>query len=326
MRWLDHQGRPYGATPKLSVQGVLSQAGAEKLFANSGHRLEEVFAAAQQSRPQSFPLGVKANMSGRASHRTLISYNVAGLLHGSDPKLAGEYVVYTAHLDHLGRGTEKDGDAIFNGAYDNGSGSAILIEIARAFVAAPKRPRRSILFLSVTAEEKGLRGSSYFVHNPTVPLAGIVADINLDMPLMLHRLRDIIAFGAEHSSLGRTAAAAAHAFGLTLAPDPFPQEVVFIRSDHYSFVQAGIPAVSLFPGFATGDPKIDGAKLFYDWMGSTYHGRKDDLSQPFDFAAGVTFARLNYRIGRRVADATAAPRWTRPDFFADRFAPRVVAH
>ncbi len=319
IRWLDPSGQPHGAIASLKGTALLSQAGAAVLFDGQAMGSEEVFSAANEGEPPRFDLNITAEITGQSRHGTLTSANVAAVLPGSDPDLADEYVVFTAHLDHLGIGHEEDGDAIYNGAYDNAAGIAILLEIARAFLVLDPAPRRSILFLAVTGEEVGLRGSDYFANNPTVAKGSIVANINLDMTHMLHPLHDVIAFGGGHSSLGSDVEAAAAQLGLIVSPDPFPELVVFIRSDHYSFVRKGIPAISLFPGFATGDAAVDGGKLFGDWMATTYHRPGDDLDQPFDFEAGAKFARINLLVALRVANSDHAPTWNPGDFFGERF-------
>ena len=244
---------------------------------------------------------------------------MAAVLRGSDPRLNQEYVVMSAHLDHLGVGEPVAGDAIYNGAYDNASGVAVLLEVARAFARLPVAPRRSVLFLAVTGEEEGLNGSDFFAHHPTLPIDRVVADTNLDMFLMLHPLRDVIAFGAEHSSLGPTVEEAARRLGIEVSQDPFPEEVLFIRSDHYSFVQQGVPAIFLTGGFKTGDPAVDGRAAWDKWMRETYHHPGDDMSQVIDFAAGAQFAKLNFLISYLVAQNDDAPRWNPGDFFGDKF-------
>lgn len=319
IRWLEPSGQPHGAIAAIKGAALLSQAGAAVLFDGQAMASEEVFSMASAGDPPRFDLNITAEITGQSRHRALTSANVAALLAGSDPDLADEYVVFSAHLDHLGIGREQDGDVIYNGAYDNAAGIAILLEIARAFLALDPAPRRSILFLAVTGEEVGLRGSDFFANNPTVPEGSIVANINLDMTHMLHPLHDVIAFGASHSSLGSDVEAAAAQLGLDVSPDPFPELVVFIRSDHYSFVRKGIPAISLFPGFATGDAAVDGAKLFGDWMATIYHKPGDDLDQPFDFAAGAKFAQVNLLVGLRVANSDKAPSWNPGDFFGEKF-------
>jgi len=185
------------------------------------------------------------------------SPNVVAKLEGSDPTLKNEYLVYSGHLDHLGIGATEAGDNIYNGALDNASGSAVLIELARAFSRMNPRPKRSILFVSVTGEEVGLLGSDYFAHNPTVPKSSMVANLNTDEVLMLWPMQDVIAFGAEHSSLLRVIQRAAARLNVVESPDPLPEQVVFIRSDQYSFVKAGVPAAMPSPGFtAASNPHV----------------------------------------------------------------------
>lgn len=324
MRWLDESGIPQNISPEIRGQAVLSRSGAEALFSGAPKSLEEALAAASEGQPQAFDLPVEARLHTVSRHSRLESPNVAALLAGSDARLRGEYVVYTAHLDHLGVGEPVKGDAIHNGAYDNASGSAALIEIARAFTRLPEPPRRSVLFLAVTGEERGLLGSDYFVHHPTVPLEKMVANVNLDMYLMLHPLRDIVAFGAEHSSLGHIVEQAAAELGLAVSPDPVPEEVVFIRSDQYSFVRQGVPAVFLKEGDETGDASVDGAELSREWRRTRYHTPQDDLNQPMDFEAGARFAQVNLLIGYRVANQTHRPAWHPGDFFGQKFGRAAI--
>jgi len=318
-QWLTEAGVPFRARPQIRGVGALGRKPTESLFVAAPHSLDEVFKAAEAGRPLSFPLPVQASMRTVSEHGRAESPNVAALLRGSDPKLRDEVVVLTAHLDHLGIGEPVDGDAIYNGAYDNASGVASLLEMANAFASLPTPPRRSVLFLAVTGEENRLQGSEYFVHHPTVPRNAIVADINVDMILMLHPLRDVIAFGAEHSSLGQTTAQAARTLGLAVSPDPFPEEVVFIRSDQLSFILEGIPSLFLNPGFLTDDPAA-GPAAVQKWLQTTYHHPSDDMSQTIDFEAGTQFVRLNFLVSYLVAQAAEAPHWKAGDFFGSRLA------
>jgi Zn-dependent M28 family amino/carboxypeptidase len=320
MNWLDAHGRPDGVPASLRGRAVLSHEGAMALFAGSPRSLDDLFKDATAGKTGSFPLPVEARLHTESRHATVESPNVLAILRGSDPALAKEYVVLSAHLDHLGIGPAKDGDAIYNGAYDNASGTAGILEIARAFAALPRRPRRSILFAAVTAEEKGLLGAEYFTHDPTVPIQAIVADLNLDMFLTLFPVKDVVAFGGEHSSLGAVVKEAAGRLGLEVSPDPFPEEVVFIRADHYAFVRKGIPAVTLSCGLKSADPKMDGGALFRQWIGAVYHSPKDDLAQPMDFESAAKIARLYFLMADEVADAARRPRWNPGDFFGGRFA------
>ena len=199
------------------------------------------------------------SISTTTTHNEVDSWNVLGKLEGSDPELRDEYVTYVAHVDHFGVGVEVDGDDIYNGAHDNASGTAIVMEIARAFTSLPEPPRRSVLFMIVTAEEWGLLGSDYFVQNPTVSQSDLVANFSLDMPFLFHPLLDIVPYGAEHSSMGASVARAAEHMGLAIGPDPIPEQVLFIRSDHFSFIRQGIPALFIKSGFETGDDRDGGS-------------------------------------------------------------------
>ena len=181
-------------------------------------------------------------------------------------------------------------------------------------------PRRSIVFAAVTAEEKGLQGSSYFARNPPVPADRLVANVNIDMPYLGFPVADLVAFGAEHSTLYDAVRRATEDTGLALTPDPLPEEVRFVRSDQFSFVKEGIPAVALKPGSQSFDPAVDGDAMLADFLRSHYHRASDDLDLPFDSAAAQRFARTALLLGLNVADDDARPRWNEGDFFGDTFA------
>jgi len=319
MRWVNDKGVPDEAFAQLRGVATLSKSGAEALFTDSPKALEQVFAGAKEGRPQSFDLPVRVTLKSVAQHTRVDSPNVAAVLRGADPKLRDEFVLYTAHLDHLGIGEPVKGDKINNGALDNASGIAAMIEAAKALSSLPRRPRRSLLFVAVTAEEKGLRGADYFAQHPTVPLKKIVADVNLDMFVMIYPVRDVVAYGAEHSSLGRVVEEAAKQVGFEVSPDPAPEETVFIRSDQFPFVRRGVPALFVTAGMKSGDPKIDGAKSHVEWRRNNYHAPQDDMSQPIDFDSGARFARLNVLIGWQIAEEEQAPRWNTGDFFGEKF-------
>ena len=199
---------------------------------------------------------------------------------------------------------------------DNAVGVASLIEEARRFKTSGKPPRRSILFLAVTAEEKGLVGADYYAHNPTVPKANLVADVNLDMPIITYKFEDVTPFGAAHSTLGETVARAAAQIGVGMGGDPRPDEAFFVRSDHYRFVQQGIPSVFLWPG-----EKGPGKAATDAFLGSHYHQPSDDLIQQpaIDWESGARFVDVNYRIAREIADADQKPMWKKGDFFGTLF-------
>ncbi len=320
LRGLDQQGQPIDFHPELLGQAALSMEGVKKIFEGSGHTADEVFAAAKAGKPVSFALPVVAKIHGAAKHGDLHSPNVAGKLIGSDSSLRDEYVVYTAHLDHLGIGEPVQGDKIYNGALDNASGSAILLEAAKAFTKMQPRPRRSILFVLVTGEEAGLLGSDYFARYPTVPKDAIVANVNLDEDEMLWPLQDVVVFGAEHSSLEAVVEKAAARLHLSVSPDPMPEEVSFIRSDQYSFVKQGIPAVFPMAGFKSDDPKINPTAIFKNWEQTRYHQPQDDMEQPgLDFEQGAKFARFNLLVGYFVAQETERPTWNKNDFFGEHY-------
>jgi hypothetical protein len=318
MGWLDRRGEPGEVFPQLRGIGRLSDGAAEALFEGSPQPLADVLAAAEKGMPPAFDLSVRAMIRTVTVHERLESPNVAALLRGSDPRLRDEVVVFTAHLDHLGVGEPVNGDSIYNGALDNASGSAALMEVARAFTRLTKPPRRSVLFLVVTAEEKGLLGSDYFAGHPTVPIERIVANLNLDGLAILYPLRQMVPMGAEHSTLDATVERAANRMGIELAPDPFPEEVFFVRSDQYSFVRRGVPSLFLFMGTRS-DSGIDAAARFREWGRTRYHTPQDDLGQPMDFEAGARHAQLTFLVGLEVANADERPAWKPGDFFGRMF-------
>jgi hypothetical protein len=320
MRWLDAKGVPNESYPQLQVTATLSRSGADALVADSPVPLQRVFAAGDSTRAQGFDLPARARAWTHTIHSLAESPNVVGVLRGSDPRLKDEYVVLTAHLDHLGIGVPVHGDSIHNGFYDNGTGSGALIELARAFASLPERPKRSLLFVAVTGEEKGLQGSDHFAHFPTVPAERIVADVNMDMFVMFQPMHEVIVFGGEHSSLGPIAERAARTAGLTPVPDPSPEEVVFVRSDQFSFVRQGIPAV--YPVLAGAQHLAPGDSLspMQRWRRTIYHSPQDDASQPMDLASGARFLRMQFLLALEVANAAARPSWNRGDFFGDTFA------
>ncbi len=322
VNWLRPDGTPEGVFPELQGGFLLSPAGARRLFASSPVPLEKVFEQAAESRVKGFPLPVTATIVSRSEHGPLASANVVGLLEGSDPALKDTYVVYSAHLDHIGQGQPVDGDRTYNGAYDNATGVAVVLEVARALAGLSVRPRRSFLFVFVTGEEKGLVGSDYFAQNPTVAGDRIVANVNVDMPLLLYPLADLIAFGAENSSLQDVVTEAASRVGLALGPDPMPAENLFIRSDQYSFVRRGVPAVFLVPGFHSSEAGVDGGQLVQEFLQKHYHRPSDDLTRPIDLASAERFIRANVLVGYAVASDPEPPRWKPGNFFGLTFGRR----
>ncbi|WP_438865503.1 M20/M25/M40 family metallo-hydrolase, partial [Neptunicella sp.] len=296
-----------------------SQEAAAKLFANAPMSLEQIYQELEADKsPVGFDLPVSVEMSKTSTHKLITSPNVAGVLVGSDPELKNEFVVYSAHSDHLGIAKSVAKDKINNGAMDNATGTAMLIETARMISEGPT-PKRSILFLAVTGEEKGLLGADYFAHNPTLPIDNIVADVNLDMPVLTYEFSDIIAFGANHSDLQKTVSEAAQKANLTLSPDPMPEQAIFTRSDHYAFVKQGVPSVFVVPGWTSTDPNVDGGKLFAQFLHTNYHKPSDDMNQDFNWKAAKKFAEVNAQIGLSIANQIERPKWNEGDFFGKTF-------
>ena len=324
LSWVTEDGRASGHFPELQAGASLSPDAAGRLFAAAGLSVDEILDAQAEGVVESRELPIEVTMRRSTHHRELSSNNVAGVLRGSDPDLRDEYVIYTAHLDHVGLGPEKDGDHIYNGAYDNAMGVAILLETARAFAEQATPPRRSILFLAVTGEEKGLLGSDFFATNPTVPIESIVANVNLDMPLFLYPLADVIPFGSEHSSLAGSVERAAAATGFDVTEDPMPEEVLFIRSDQYSLVRQGVPAVFLVSGMRSSDPEIDARELWLGFLKNYYHSPQDDLTREIHYPSAVRFTQANLLIGLEIANETERPTWNEGDFFGERFGRQIT--
>jgi Zn-dependent M28 family amino/carboxypeptidase len=301
----DDHGAMFGAT--------FNPAQAEKLFAGTGHTFAELLALADAQKPlPRFALGksVKATVVGETSHVT--SPNIVAELKGSDPKLAGEYVVVSAHLDHLGVGAPINGKTIYSGAMDDASGVATVLETAKKFGETKTRPKRSMLFVIFTAEEKGLLGSRYYAGHPTVPEGSIAADLNLDMFMPIFPLKKLHVQGLEQSTLGAEAERVGEAHHIVIAGDPEPDRNSFIRTDQYSFVQAGIPALAMKFGWTAGSPEY---KAWRAWLAQRYHSTDDDLLQPVDLAAAAQFNAFYADLARTVADDPARPHYLDSSFF-----------
>jgi Zn-dependent M28 family amino/carboxypeptidase len=290
---------------------------AERLFARSGRRFAEIAALSDASREvPRFDMGQSLRATLAPRTRRLASPNVVARLPGSDPRLRAEHVVLSAHLDGLGVGAAVNGDGIYNGALDNAAGVAALLDIAAELRRTSARPRRSILFLFVTAEEKGLLGARYFSRRPTVPRRSIVANLNYDMALPLYPLAGVIVIGAEESSIGAEAATAARTLGLPLVPDPFPNRNAFTRSDQYAFIEQGVPAAAFKFGFAAGTPQAETER---QWRATHYHAPSDDGSQPVFREDEIRLHDFIAALALRIADADSRPRWNETSFFR-RFA------
>jgi len=303
--------------PRMNAVAYVNDAGAQKLFAGASTAKDDAIASILRGEPKSFALAVAATIAVNTTHSDTMSENVVAKIDGSDPVLAKTSVLLTAHLDHLGIGQEVNGDRIYNGAYDNATGSAILLEVARA-LAASAPPKRSVLVVFVTAEEKGLLGSDYFARHPVKAAGQMIADVNLDMPVFMTPTNDLVAFGSENSTLDAIVHRAAKAEGYVPAPDPMPEETIFVRSDQYSFVKQGVPAVYLMPGFTPIDPKSTTPR-FEEFRKQHYHKPSDDLSLPVDLEALARFARVNYRLIVAIANDPVAPTWKPGNFFGKMF-------
>ncbi|WP_202840955.1 M28 family metallopeptidase [Luteimonas saliphila] len=320
MRLRDADGRGIDTWPQLQAGAVVSAAAADELFAGGDRTAAQLFDAAREGTLKGFPLAGTLRLGARTRIEPLDSRNVVARIPGSDPGLAPEHVVYTAHLDHIGVGAEVEGDGIHNGAIDNALGVAILLEAARELAAGPA-PKRSMVFVALTAEEKGLLGAEWFARRPSVDGA-LVANINMDMPMLTAPTTDVVPIGVEHSSLKDALDAAAKDVGVALSPDPFPEETVFVRSDQYAFVRSGVPAVYLMGGVVGARPDQD-PKLAATWfLRHCYHQPCDQVDLPIQYGDAARLATLNARIGRIVGDVAQRPRWNDGDFFGERFGQR----
>ena len=318
MDWVTPDGRGAHESPGLQGGAYLSMAAAAKLFSEVSVKLDTIYAAAEADTPlPHMDLQLSAHLAVKTTRNTLSSANVVGMIEGSDAQLKNEYVVFTAHLDHLGLRQGMMADNLHNGAMDNATGVAALLEMARLVGQMSTKPRRSMLFIALTGEEKGLLGSDYFAANPTVPLSSMVACVNLDMPILTYNFSSVVAFGAEHSSLKQATAKAAATLNLALVPDPWPEQGIFTRSDHYSFVRQGVPSIYITPGHSSFNSDEDGAQIAQAFLRQNYHKPSDDMKQPFNWAAAARFAQLNYLLGVEIANDPKRASWNRGDFFGD---------
>ena len=311
------------ADPELSTSSgerisiAFNPASAEKLFAGSGRTFAEVLESARrgESLPR-FPLAAVLRAKVRFDRWNVVSDNVVGVVRGSDPVLRNEYVVLSAHIDHLGIGEPVAGDRIYNGAMDNASGVATLLETAEEMRASGIRPKRSVVFLAVTGEEKGLLGSEYFAARPTVPATSIVADVNIDMFLPIYPLRVLTVEGLEESDLGTRLAEIAKSAGVGVQPDPYPERNYFVRSDQYSFIRRGVPSIDFAVGTVPGSSE---AAAEEQWIRRHYHEPSDDVSQPIDFSCAASYNRIVEAFAVEIANDPSRPRWNATSFFR-RFA------
>ncbi len=306
-------------TDQIKVLGMIHASAFEQLMHNAGQDAQKAASSIKGGVPASAPLNVTATTRYTSTYEDFDSHNVVGKITGSDPRLRNEFVVHSAHLDHMGVGRPVDGDSIYNGAHDNASGVSSLLEIARIYSRIKAKPRRSVLIVMVTGEEMGLLGSAYFANNPTVPKENIVANVNTDMPTIIAPLLAVVPLGAEHSSLKEKVNIAANYFGLDVEADPEPEQNRFIRSDQYSFVMNGIPALHIKYGNKTADGANNLSETVKVWREKYYHKPQDDINGVFDFEAGKRYVQLNFLIGYLVAQDEKRPAWNGGDFFGERF-------
>lgn len=321
MRLRDRNGGGIDTFAQLRVIAQVAATAADLIFDGSGHLGGDLARQAKAGRLKGFALPARFKLGWNSTVSPVDSHNVVARLPGRDPRLAEEYVIHSAHLDHIGLGAEVDGDRIRNGALDNALGVAIMLETARRLAEMPQKPKRSQLFIALTAEEKGLLGSRWFTLHPTVPADSMVANINIDMPVLLAPSKDIIAIGVEHSSLQAVLDQATADIGVQRSPDPFPEESVFVRSDQYSFIRAGVPAVYLTGGIVSADGKRMPELALRKFMREHYHRPSDQADLPIAYGDAARMAKLSARIAELVGNADARPRWNAGDFFGRTFAP-----
>ena len=307
----------FNETQGLQLGVTFNPASAEQLFAGSGHTFAEIAALGKDRKPlPHFALAATLKADAVIQSASPESANIVAILPGSDPVLKNEFVVLSAHIDHIGIGAPINGDRIYNGAMADGSGSALVLDMAASFKAHPEIHRRSFLFLLVTAEEKGLLGSKYFAAHPTVALKSIVADINVDMFLPIVPLKILKIEGIEESDLGTRASSVAESFAVKPIADPEPLRNAFIRSDQYSFIKQGVPAVKMDVGFELGSPQ---QAIFKEWLTQRYHAPSDEVNQPVDLQAAALYEEIVRRLLLDTANSSARPLW-KPDSFFRRYA------
>jgi Zn-dependent M28 family amino/carboxypeptidase len=305
-------GAEFSETAGENLALFFNPAHADKLFAGSGHSFEELAVLAKTRQPlPRFPLNVSIQAKAKLKKKTLVSANLVARLPGNDPQLKSEYVVLSAHIDHVGIGEPVNGDRIYNGAMDNASGVAVLLDVAASLKKHPENLKRSLLFVFVTGEEKGLLGSKYFAAHPTVEQKSMVADINIDMFRPLVPLKMLTVLGMAESDLGDEARQIAESEGVSVQADPQPLRNVFVRSDQYSFIRQGIPALALDIAPTTPEEK----QIYQDWLTYRYHAPSDDLDQPVDLAAAGKYEDIIRKLTIKVANDAERPQWKADSFF-----------
>ena len=310
---MDLVGAEFNETAGEKIGGVINPARADKFFSASGHSFQQILDASKDRKQLSrFPLNISLRARTKTVTRPVESANVIGKLTGTDPTRNNEYVVLSAHIDHLGIGEPINGDKLYNGAMDNASGDAVLLDVAAALKSSPEKPKRSLLFVFVTGEEKGLLGSKYFTAHPTVPAKSMAANINIDMFLPLYPMKAVTAYGLKESDLGDDLRRVAEKDGVEVQDDPEPQRNSFIRSDQYNFIRHGIPAITMKVGYKPGSAED---KAFHDWLHERYHAPSDDLNQPIDQNAAGKYEQVISQLMLTIADNDKRPEWKQESFF-----------
>ena len=298
---------------------VLHHQSAAGIFENVGKDFNATLSDLLKGDPNSFDLESNVLISANFNHHEIQSHNLAGVIEGSDSEANGEYLVISSHLDHIGIGAPLNGDSIYNGTLDNASGAAALMVMAKAFKELPQ-PKRSIMFLWVTAEEKGLLGSEYFAKYPTVASNDIAANLNIDGIIgMIAESKDVIAYGYQHSNLSESVDFAVNSMGMEVSPDPLPEQNIFVRSDQYSFVKQGYPALYVVSGRSAVDPQKDALKLFNHWLRTRYHQPSDDMQQPMSLSGIERELEFNFLIADHIANRPDKIQWHQDSFLYQMF-------
>jgi len=312
----DQQQKLAPGEPALAFAGWVTQEAGEKIARSLGKSVDELLKMADSRGFRAMPMPLRFRGAAPTRLRQIETRNVIARIEGSDPDLKNEAIIFNAHWDHLGLGEPVNGDPVYHGAVDNGTGCAMLLEVARAWAALPEKPRRSALFVSVTSEEAGLLGSEYFAAHPPIPAGKIALALNFDGFQPWGRSRDVVMIGAERTSVYPIVEEAARRFGLTIAPDPQPGAGMYYRSDHFSYARVGIPAFSIEEGRdLLGKPPGTGDKLYAEWVERRYHQPTDRYTDDWDVSGMVEFARLGMLIGTNVANSPKMPTWREGDEF-----------
>jgi len=320
IEWIDTT-IPEPAGRQLRVSAMVDATAAAAMFEGAPRTYADVLQEASAGSPKGFALKTRATFARKSEHSQAVSANVAAMLPGTDPALANEVIVFTSHLDHEGIGQPVNGDSIYNGALDNAVGIASMLEVARVLSTQPQRLRRSVLFLALTAEEKGLVGSDYFANKPTIARERMVGVVNLDGAMPFYDLVDVIGYGAGSSTLGDTLKTAASSLGISVSPDLAPEQAYFTRSDHYPFVRQGIPGIFLIAGDAPTPDGKDARQINRQWAEQHLHQPSDDLNQTFNDGHLLKWAELFRRWTFEAANDSERPLWYGDDYFGARFAP-----